>query len=134
MSNNSDSIAPNNANLKFIADQFARALQELRDAVNNIQTQVQSGAIDMAGVKVEIDNIQEKIDELQEVVRGNHDRSLTAKFIIIDSELKSIIKWIEAQKELKAEGSKYKAQIYVAIIIGFFGLASSLITMLAKFF
>jgi len=130
------SIAPssNGANLKFVADQFARGFQELRDAVNNIQTQVQAGAIDMARVRVEIDNIQERVDKLHSIVRGNNGNSIQNKLITIENELKYINEWISTQKEKKAENLKYKIQVKIAMIAGSFALITTVVAQIARLF
>jgi len=131
MSNSS--MAPSsNTSLKFVADQFARGFQELRDAVNNIQTQVQAGAIDMAGVKAEMNSIQDKVDELQKLVRGSNGNSITTKLLTIENELKSINEWIASQKERKSESLKYRVQIKIAMIAGGFALATTIISQILQ--
>jgi len=131
----SNSMVPgSNGNLRFIADQFARGFQELRDAVNNIQTQVQSGAIDMAGVKVDLDHLQDAVDNLQKLVQGDNGKSISTKLVIIERELKVINEWITDQKEKKSESTKYKIQVKIALIAGSFALLASIISQISQWF
>jgi len=134
MSNSSTPPYSNGITLRFLADQFARGFQELRDAVNNIQTQVQAGAIDMAGVKAEISNMQDKVDELQVLVRGSNDSSLTSKLHTIEKELKLINEWVINQKAIKSESSKNKLAIKVAVITGSFALLAQIVMQIIHWF
>jgi len=127
-------VPGSNGNLRFIADQFARGFQELRDAVNNIQTQVQSGAIDMAGVKVDLDHLQDAVDNLQKLVQGDNGKSISTKLVIIERELKVINEWITDQKEKKSESTKYKIQVKIALIAGSFALLASIISQISQWF
>lgn len=110
-----------NVNLQFIADQFARGLEEIKRTLETLQEQVQANAVEMASVQKDLENLHEKINDLFIVVRGEDGSySILNRVTTLENEHKETYKWIEEQKQKNNEKSKEGFQLKIAIVTGSF--------------
>lgn len=117
-------MAPaSSVNLQFIADQFARGLEEIRQTLKDLDAKVGSNAVEMASVQKDIEGLHNKVDDLYNVVRGEDGTvSVLNRLTIVENGQKEINKWIDEQKTGTTEKNKSNLQIKLAVIAGTFAL------------
>jgi septation ring formation regulator EzrA len=127
--------SPSSVSLQFIADQFARGLEEIKDTLRNLQSQVQAGAVDTSAVKTDLENIHDKLDDLYRVVRGDDgSMSVLTRLTFIEICQKDTEKWIESEKSKRTMQEKMGFQTKLAIIAGSFGFLTSIAAALLQLF
>jgi hypothetical protein len=97
---------------RILAEQFARGLETTSGLLQRLQTEVNSSAVTLEGLKKEVSAMRSDVDSLSKIIRdGNGERSLVARLMIIEKNAESFQAWIDEQKRDKDEAKKSQEEI-----------------------
>lgn len=136
-SNNSD---------KLLIDMFRKGFEETKTITQNLQTDNKSAALSLSEMRTELNVLQSHTDWLIRNVRDEGgDRSVMARLLMQENNIKSINDYIEEQKKekesksrsidtIQTEDHKGKWQLRIALATGCVGFIATIITAILGFF
>jgi vacuolar-type H+-ATPase subunit E/Vma4 len=136
----------NNNGSSLLIEMITKGLEETKNIAQNIQNENQSNALVLTTLRTEVNVLRQQADWLIKAVRDETgDRSLMARVLILESDVKNLDEWLDDQKKkedaktnhldsIVSEEHKGKWQLKIALATGCLGFVATIVTALLSFF
>lgn len=119
---------------KIMVQTLIKGLEEAKTSLQNLQAQVHANEITSVGVKTQLENISEDVNEIVDLIRGNNGKdSIVERVTKLENDISRLKEYVNSQKEKSKESNKSTAQVKVAIITSSAGIITAISSILFHF-